>query len=316
MRYPPRRPRTPNTKEKQMGRPIQKKNFGNTNSPYAGGFTGLGGEGVAAVVISNSGTNFSQGTVGAFSAPDIAGGVQALGTLEIVGTGADRGKIMSVTITEPGTGYTAAPTFTLTTATAVSVTGAGTSTQLTVYLTTAGISTGMKITGTGISASATFVTSVGTGIITVDNPHAATVSGTMTLVDAGTGFAKTITATSAKQDAILFTSFLTTGSSAVTGGDIMKQVGSRRYKVRNSEGVGVVKLTTGTNGAGTLSAGQMSVVGTDHGGSTYYFEKINQHTGRVFTRTSTSTAVYSDGQLAKWTLGVATGTTVTISNTI
>jgi hypothetical protein len=112
-----------------MGRPIQKKNFGNTNSPYTGGFTGLGGEGVAAVVISNSGTNYSVGTVGAFSAPNIAGGVQALGTLEIVGTGADRGKIMSVTITEPGTGYTAAPTFTLTTATSVTRASTGTISQ-------------------------------------------------------------------------------------------------------------------------------------------------------------------------------------------
>jgi hypothetical protein len=300
-----------------MGRPIQKKNFGNTNSPYAGGFTGLGGEGVAAVAISNSGTNFSQGTVGAFSAPNIAGGVQALGTLEIVGTGADRGKIMSVTITEPGTGYTAAPTFTLTTATGVVSVTTGTISQTIIYPTsTSGIFVGMQVFGTGINASATHVTSVVGGAVNLTWPNAGAVSGPVNAVDGGAGFAKTVTATSAKQDAILFTSFLTTGTAAVTGGDIMKQVGSRRYKVRNSEGVGVVKLTTGTNGAGTLSAGQMSVVGTDHGGSTYYFEKINQHTGRVFTRTSTSTAVYSDGQLAKWTLGVATGTTVTISNTI
>ena len=308
-----------------MGRPIQKKNFGNTNSPYAnhaqGGFTGLGGEGVASVTISNSGTNYSVGTVGAFSAPNIAGGVQALATLEIVGTGADRGKIMSVTVTEPGTGYTSAPTFTLTTASSVSVTGAGTSTQLTVYLTTAGIYTGMKISGTGISASATYVTSVGTGIITVNNPHAGTVSGTMTLVDNGIGFAKTVAATSSKVDAITLTSYLTTGSSAVSGGDIMKQVGSRRYKVRNSQGVGVVTLSTGTGTAHVLSPGYMHITGTDWGGATYYFEKINQHTGRVWNRTSTSTAYYTDGQIAKWTIGAATGTVapvavISISHTI
>ena len=324
MRHPPRRPRTPNIKEKQMGRPIQKKNFGNTNSPYTGGFTGLGGEGVAAVVISNSGTNYSVGTVGAFSAPDIAGGVQALGTLEIVGTGADRGKIMSVTITEPGTGYTAAPTFTLTTATSVTRASTGTISETVIYpSSTAGISVGMQVIGTGINAGATYVASVvGAAVnLTAANAGAVTTASSIIFHDAGSAFAKTVTATSAKQDAILFTSFLTTGTAAVTGGDIMKQVGSRRYKVRNSEGVGVVKLTTGTNGAGTLSAGQMSVVGTDWGGSTYYFEKINQHTGRVFTRSSTSTAVFSDGQLAKWTLGAATGTTVataliSISNTI
>ena len=304
-----------------MGRPIQKKYFGNTNSPYAGGFTGLGGEGVDSVTISNSGTNYSVGTVGAFSAPNIAGGVQALATLEIVGTGALRGKIMSVTVTEPGTGYTAAPTFTLTTATAVTSATTGTNGATRLYpAAVTGIVVGMLAVGANVGTSS-YVTAVGANYVDVSATNANTVNASVKYQDNGIGFAKTVTATSSKVDAITITSYLTTGSNAVSGGDIMKQVGSRRYKVRNSEGVGVVKLTTGTNGAGTLSAGQMSVIGTDWGGSTYYFEKINANTGRVFTRTSTSTAVFSDGQLAKWTLGAATGTTVataliSISHTI
>jgi len=308
-----------------MGRPIQKKYFGNTNYPYdndsTGGFTGLGGEGVASVTISNSGTNYSVGTVGAFSAPNIAGGVQALGTLEIIGTGALRGKIMSVTVTEPGTGYTAAPTFTLTTATAVTSATTGTNGATRLYpAAVTGIVVGMLAVGANVGTSS-YVTAVGANYVDVSATNANTVNASVKYQDNGIGFANTVAATSSKVDAITITSYLTTGSSAVSGGDIMKQVGSRRYKVRNSQGVGVVKLTTGTNGAGTLAAGQMSVVGTDWGGSTYYFEKINANTGRVFTRTSTSTAVFSDGQLAKWTIGAATGTTVataliSISHTI
>jgi hypothetical protein len=307
-----------------MGRPIQKKNFGNTNYPYdndtTGGFTGLGGEGVASVAISNSGTNYSVGTVGAFSAPNIAGGVQALATLEIIGTGALRGKIMSVTVTEPGTGYTAAPTFTLTTATAVTSATTGTNGATRLYpAAVTGIVVGMLAVGANVGTSS-YVTAVGANYVDVSATNANTVNTSTKYQDNGIGFANTVAATSSKVDAITITSYLTTGSSAVSGGDIMKQVGSRRYKVRNSQGVGVCTLSTGTGTGHVLSPGFMHITGADWGGATYYFDKINANTGRVWNRTSTSTAYYTDGELAKWTIGAATGTDATavisISHTI
>ena len=308
-----------------MGRPIQKKFFGNTNYPYdndsTGGFTGIGGEGVASVTFSNSGTLYSQGTTVSFGQPNIAGGIRATGTPVIDAAGLLRG----VTITEAGTGYTSAPTLTVTTASQVTqyVTNSGVSGTNTLSVASVvGIAIGMRIYGGANGGRVESIDPVLNRVTSsLPNDSSWTNANNLKFYDQGSGQVNSVAAKSSKVDAITFTSYLTTGSSAVSGGDIMKQVGSRRYKVRNSEGVGVVKLTTGTNGAGTLSAGQMSVVGTDWGGSTYYFEKINANTGRVFTRTNTSTAVFSDGQLAKWTLGAATGTTVataliSISHTI
>ena len=58
-----------------MGRPIKKKYFGNTNIADTG--EGVGGEGIASIVVTNGGTLYSQATTLSLSAPQIAGGQQA-----------------------------------------------------------------------------------------------------------------------------------------------------------------------------------------------------------------------------------------------
>lgn len=83
-----------------MGRPINKKHFGNTND------SGLGGEGAASVTVTGAGTGYSTGDAVTFNAPNIEGGVQATGTVVDNGTGG----VASVTITNAGTGYTSAMT--------------------------------------------------------------------------------------------------------------------------------------------------------------------------------------------------------------
>jgi hypothetical protein len=177
----------------------------------------------------------------------------------------------------------------------------------------------MLAVGANVGTSS-YVTAVGANYVDVSATNANTVNASVKYQDNGIGFANTVAATSSKVDAITITSYLTTGSSAVSGGDIMKQVGSRRYKVRNSQGVGIVTLSTGTGTGHILSPGFMHITGADWGGATYYFDKINQRTGRVFNRTSTSTAYYTDGEIAKWTIGAATGTgataVISISHTI
>jgi hypothetical protein len=150
---------------------------------------------------------------------------------------------------------------------------------------------------------------------------------TVTLLTAGTGYTSaptalasptttgtsasfTVALTAAVQNALAFTSYLTTGSNAVTGGDILKQEASRRYLVSNSEGVGQVKLVA----SGTLAAGQMSLIATDGSGATFYVTKLTARKATLVNRTSTSTAVVT-GATAGWTLGAATGTNqVTLSS--
>jgi hypothetical protein len=223
-----------------MGRPIKSKFFGNRASPYdnaqTGGVTGVGGEGVATVVVSNSGTLYTTSTTltATFSAPQIKGGVRATGTASTDAAGL----VSGFTLTLAGTGYTSAPTIALPATT-------GTTATFTVSLTTAAV-----------------------------------------------------------QNALAFTSYLTTGSNAVTGGDILKQEASRRYLVQNSEGVGQVKLVA----SGTLAAGQMSLIATDGSGATFYVTKLTARKATLVNRTSTSTAVVT-GATAGWTLGASTGST-------
>ena len=84
----------------------------------------------------------------------------------------------------------------------------------------------------------------------------------LTVTDAGTGYSSTASVTltfsparvagtattfaavlsTGRQNAIAFISYLTTGSSAVAAGDILKQEASKRYLVQNSQGQGQCKL--------------------------------------------------------------------------
>ena len=89
-----------------MGRPINKKYFGNRNPG------GIGGEGIATIAIANSGTLYSGVATATVQAPELPGGVQAT-----IGITASGGNITSVTLTNPGSGYTAVPTVTFTPAT-------------------------------------------------------------------------------------------------------------------------------------------------------------------------------------------------------
>ena len=95
-----------------MGRPLNKKLFGNRNtgSSSTTADNGIGGEGVASVTIGGSWAGFAAGTTTVtFSAPQLPGGVTATGTAVINGGGA----VTGVTITEAGSGYTSAPTVTI-----------------------------------------------------------------------------------------------------------------------------------------------------------------------------------------------------------
>lgn len=236
-----------------MGRPIKSKYFGNRNYPYdneqTGGTTGVGGEGVASIVVNNSGTGYTTSTTLnlSFTAPQITGGILAAGTVVTNGTG----KVSSVTLSTTGSGYTVLPTATV-------------------------------------------------------------VGGT-----AGTTATFTIALSTSFTNAISFTSYLSTGTSAVAGGDVIKQESTRRYLVRNSQGRGKCKLVA----TSTLVPGTMNIVATDYSGATYFVTKLTSRKATLINRTSTSTSLVplvSNGTVVTgrtgWTLGAATGTIVTIAN--
>lgn len=89
-----------------MGRPINKKYFGLASSG------GIGGEGVASVVIATTGTLYASTATATFSLPQIPGGVRATANITIT-----TGTITAVTLVNPGSGYTSVPTLTVAPAT-------------------------------------------------------------------------------------------------------------------------------------------------------------------------------------------------------
>jgi hypothetical protein len=121
-----------------MGRPINKKHFGNTNDG------GLGGEGVASVTVTGAGTGYTTGEAVTFSAPQLPGGVTTTGTIVDNGSGG----VLSVTITVAGTGYTSAPTATFATGGANATgTAVVTATKVNAISLTAFVTGGSNLTG-------------------------------------------------------------------------------------------------------------------------------------------------------------------------
>jgi hypothetical protein len=205
-----------------------------------------------------------------------------------------------------------------------------TGTLYTINTTVTGTMSAPQIKG-GVAATVSLTTNAVGNIATVTlltagSGYTSAPTALTTPTTTGTNASFTVALTSTRQNALSITSYLTTGSSAVSGGDIIKQQSSRRYLVQNSQGRGVCKLSAGVGGGHTLTAGNMHIVATDGGGATYYVMKLTAHKAVVVNRTSTSTAListstiviggvsYTGGECG-WTLGAATGTNqVTLSN--
>lgn len=231
-----------------MGRPLKDKFFGNTTS------AGVGGEGVAAVVLGGSWTGFATATtVVSFSAPQITGGVAPTATPVISGT-----TLTGITMNTAGSGYT---------------------------------------------STATMFMNV------VDPDGGAESSGTYTIV-----------LTSSVQNALTFTAWVptasngtaNTGGSAINGGDIVKQTGTGRYYVRNSQGYGACKLVA-TN---SPARGEMYLVATDANGSTYWVTRLTNREARLTRRTMNTAYVYATNDQAGWTFGSASGTNKELPGTV
>lgn len=299
-----------------MGRPIKKSYFANLNSPgqnqATGGTTGVGGEAVAGVTVSNSGTTYSQGATATISAPQLPGGVRAVAALTIPSTGANSGKVMAVAITNAGSGYTSAPTFTPVPANSVTKASTGTIATSVVYpVNTTGIYVGMQATGTGINASPTYVVSIAGLAVTLTQPNAAAVAGNVTFSDQGTGLAGTAILTTTQGSGIVVLARAVAGT-ASTGiaGDIMKQEGTNRYLVNTADGVAICKLVT----TSTLAVAQMTIIATDSKGSTYYVSKLTAHKALLTQKTMVGSYEYVTGTPAHWSLSAATTGTVSIAN--
>lgn len=110
-----------------MGRPVNKKFFGNTNKLSSGLAAGVGGEGFANVVKLTGGTLYASTATWLASAPQLPNGTRARGTITVNGSGV----IQSFVISESGAGYTSTSTVSVTVSPATTGSSATYSIQLT-----------------------------------------------------------------------------------------------------------------------------------------------------------------------------------------
>lgn len=300
-----------------MGRPLHKKYFGNRNlgSSSTTADDGLGGNRVASVTITNQGSYTTRPTV-TFSAPDLAGP----GAVTATGTTNMEGNTVAVTAGQGGTNYVVGDLLTITgaggaiayVATVDGVTGAVTG----VNFTGTGAARGNQTALTGItSAVATTTNSVaGTGAkvdvtyrvksITITN----TGSGYTDAADAAVTFSAGVAAgtsvlesysvggvTGNNENAIVTYAYVTGGGRKI--GDIVKQVGSRRFKVKTADGTMVCALVT--DGVAN-AAGEMDITATDSSGKTYYVSKISAHKATL-VRYGAAGHEFADGASVAWT---------------
>jgi hypothetical protein len=314
-----------------MGRPLNKKYFGNRNiGTTTTTDNGIGGEGVASVTIGGTNNAYVAVPTVTFADPTLPGGVTATGSA-VMG-------VVGVTLVAAGTGYAVNDVITL-----AAGAGAGTAATLTVTAITGGGATGpidtVSITTAGNYTTITDVTAVGvTGPGNDDATFDLTFKvNSITVTEKGSGYvsapAITMTGNATKtavlttdsgsagsstnqENAIVCTAFIPAangGTQALTG-DIVKQTNDRRYKVKTSEGTGICQLVT--DGVAN-AAGEISIKATDSEGKNYLVAKLTSRKVVLVPAALGGQAgtQFASGTSAKWTFGAAVlNTTVTIEN--
>jgi len=327
-----------------MGRPLNKKYFGNRNIGTTGTTDdGIGGEGVASVDnpvagsinIVNAYPTFPALTA---SAPTIANGVTAtfavtweVDTVTIAGgTGYTAGTITSITGLD---GYANVPTrFTITAPGGVPAFNAFTNRGEYTNINGTGIATWAVVRAPGDGAAqATIkfrvksiaVVNKGSGYVSVPSLSWGTLSGT-----SPSGNTPTLTTDSGspgsatnQENAIKVYAYIPVantdgyisgagGSSAILS-DIVRQAGRSKYQVKNSQGQGIVQLKTS---AAANAAGEATITATDYANCTYYVKKISAHRVTLI-RYGSGSFEFGNNTSISWTFGSAeTGISVKIDN--
>jgi len=325
-----------------MGRPLNKKYFGNRNVGVAGNQTGvnansqnyaddrIGGEGIESYTLpvqlgsievdSNSG----QPTL-TIPAPQLPGGVQATATVVW--------EVASITIkttNDYGTSYVNGETVTFTGAAGVTATVAVAADDIGVItpvlrgsFTTIPTSESYNVIGAvGNDAQVEITWRVksitklerGSGYTTAPTlSWAAGVAGPISGTPPGAPTAVLTTDSGAvgsatnQENAIIIHANTGEGNEV---GDIIRQVRTRGYKVKTAVGgVGVCDLVTDD----TPSVSKAYIVATAANGSTYYVTKLTAHRATLVYKSGTSLPALA-GKSVKWSFAPASGTTVQIEN--
>jgi len=312
-----------------MGRPLNKKYFGNRNIGTTGaGDDGIGGSRVASVTLTpgNLGSYTTRPTI-TFSDPDLlgAGGVRATGTVtsEILsavtsngttGTGYVVGDLVTFTGIDGVVGYVATVGTGVGEIQSITFTQVGTSRSS--FEALPGATSGVDVVGGSgtlgkvnilFRAKAVAITEKGSGYVTAPT-STPTQSVTFTSVALTTDSGAPGSSTN-QENAITPYAYVTGGTRKIA--DIIRQVGGRRYKVKTADGTMTCSLKTS---AASNAAGEMDLTATDSSGKTYYVKKLTGHKATLVRYGSIGWEFASDTAV-QWTFDAPTlNTTVQIAN--
>jgi hypothetical protein len=298
-----------------MGRPLNKKYFGNTNlgSPSTSADDTLNGYSVGSYIVDTPGDYLGGAkptiTVGAV---DIVGGVVATGTTVMTA-------LATTAVTNGGTNYVVGDLLTVTVGSntavfAVDTELAGVIQTITlvdggVFPTTSG---GAKATTTNSLAGAGATLTLHYGILSITPTEVGSgyTSAPAVTVSAGAG-AVTAVLYRAGPGSITISAFVpaVNGGSSAVAGDIVRQVNTRSYKVTTAQGTGVCKLV-----AAAPTAGQMTIIATDANGSTYYVTKLTSRKATLTQNVVNGSFLFATDATAQWGFSAAAGLVVQIAN--
>jgi hypothetical protein len=332
-----------------MGRPLNKKYFGNRNIGSTSVTTddGIGGQGIASVTIAGTNNNYIAVPTATFAAPTLPGGVTATaGTITMVvkSVSIDNGggSYLDEELVELGSGsaaggtgtvdgtYTTRASFRIKSidgsgaATTIELVDGGSYTVLAYNGSTHASAAGSTITemyttgGTGNNLRVTITWGVlavainekGSGYVSAP---AITMTGNATKVAVLTvDTGTTVGVTANQENAIQMTAFLTGGSAVAV--DIIRQVNGRRYKVtdgtRTTNGTTIPHVELQPTLAN--AAGECSILATDSDGGEYFVTKLTAHKATVTRSTGTQ---FATDEAVQWTFDTPTaGVTVKIAN--
>jgi hypothetical protein len=246
-------------------------NYETTGFPLNITFTGLGG-GVVAKMTAND--------AGAATTAGINGTSQANWSL----TGASRGEFINTPPTENLTYEVCSP---------INISGGGDNAQAQVFFRVKRIE--VLTSGSGYTGTETFSWNTADCSPT---PFLGVPTFALT-VDTGA-----VGSSTNQEDTIVIRA--NTDDEGAKVGDIIKQVSTRRYKVKTTDGIKVCKLVADS----TPADGEAYIVATATGG-TYYVTKLTAHRATLVAKTGDEAL---DGQAVEWTFGSYTSTIVQLEN--
>ncbi len=310
-----------------MGRPLNKKYFGNRNigSSSSENDDGIGGQGIASVTLNALGAYTTRPTI-TFPAPTLPGGVTATGTItseveSVTATGGTQtgytvGQLVTVDGTDAvlrvatigGTGGDDALTFDFTGGSRGNFTTLPSGAQTT---TSNGAGAGLTVT-LRFRAKAVVITEAGSGYVANTDLEAGDLTFTQSVTASAIGLTTdsgAVGGASNQENAIVAYAYVTGGSNKVA--DIVKQVSTNRYKVKTADGTMICALVT--DGVAN-AAGEMTITATDSASNTYYVKKLTAHRATLIQIAGGSNYVYDDDESAPWSFDAADGSVVQIAN--